>query len=106
MLVGRGQSMGLATVYRQLEKLVEAGEVDVIISPTGEKLYRHCGNDGGHHHHIICRICGTSRAIEVTEVEEMAEVAAKRYRFSEVSHNLEIFGICEDCKKASGGKNS
>ena len=101
MLAARGNSMGLATVYRQLENLVEEGEVDLIISPTGEKLFRHCGNDGGHHHHIICKICGASRAIEVEEVEEMAETAAKRYKYSEVSHSLEIFGICERCSRKS-----
>ena len=99
MLKARGISMGLATVYRQLENLVDEGEVDAIISPTGEKLFRHCGSDEGHHHHIICKICGASRPIEVEEVEEMAETAAKRYRFSDVSHSLEIFGVCESCSR-------
>jgi Fur family ferric uptake transcriptional regulator len=99
MLKARGASMGLATVYRQLENLVEEGEVDSIISPSGEKLFRHCGSDGGHHHHIICKICGASQAIEDEEVEEMAETAGKRYKYSEVSHSLEIFGICETCSR-------
>lgn len=39
MLKARGISMGLATVYRQLENLVDEGEVDAIISPTGENCF-------------------------------------------------------------------
>jgi Fe2+ or Zn2+ uptake regulation protein len=38
-----------------------------------------------------------TRQIEISEVEEMAELAAKRYKFTEVTHNLEIFGLCDKC---------
>ncbi len=93
----RGESLGLATVYRQLEILVDEGHLDSIVSPQGEKLFRHCGVDESHHHHIICRKCGMTRQIEISEVEEMAELAAKRYKFTGVTHNLEIFGLCEKC---------
>jgi len=96
-LKSRGESLGLATVYRQLEILVDEGQLDSIVSPQGEKLFRHCGVDESHHHHIICRKCGMTRQIEISEVEEMAELAAKRYKFTEVTHNLEIFGLCEKC---------
>ncbi len=96
-LKSRGESLGLATVYRQLEILVDEGHLDSIVSPQGEKLFRHCGVDESHHHHIICRKCGMTRQIEISEVEEMAELAAKRYKFTEVTHNLEIFGLCEKC---------
>ena len=96
-LQARGDSLGLATVYRQLEILVEEGHVDSIVSPKGEKLFRHCGVNEDHHHHIICKKCGSTRQIEISEVESMAEMAAKKYGFSDVSHSLEIFGICEKC---------
>lgn len=96
-LKSSGESLGLATVYRQLEILVDEGHLDSIVSPQGEKLFRHCGVDESHHHHIICRKCGMTRQIEISEVEEMAELAAKRYKFTEVTHNLEIFGLCEKC---------
>lgn len=92
-----GDSLGLATVYRQLEILVEEGQVDSIVSPKGEKLFRHCGVDEDHHHHIICRRCGSTKKIEISEVEAMAEVAAQKYKFSDVTHSLEIFGLCEKC---------
>jgi Fur family ferric uptake transcriptional regulator len=99
-LNAEGESLGLATVYRQLEILVEEGHLDSIVSPKGEKLFRHCGVDEDHHHHIICRKCGMTRQIEISQVEEMAEFAAKKYKFTEVSHSLEIFGICEKCTRS------
>jgi len=98
-LMAAGESLGLATVYRQLEILVEEGHLDSIVSPKGEKLFRHCGVDESHHHHIICRKCGVTRQIEISEVEEMAELAAKKYKFSEVTHSLEIFGLCDKCSQ-------
>lgn len=98
-LKSHGESLGLATVYRQLEILVEEGHLDSIVSPKGEKLFRHCGVDEKHHHHIICRKCGVTRQIEISEVEEMAELAAKKYKFTEVTHNLEIFGLCDKCSQ-------
>lgn len=98
-LKSQGQSLGLATVYRQLEILVEEGQLDSIVSPKGEKLFRHCGVDEDHHHHIICRKCGLTKQIEISEVEEMAELAGRKYKFSDVTHSLEIFGLCEKCSK-------
>ena len=100
-----GDSLGLATVYRQLEILVDEGQVDSIVSPKGERLFRHCGVDEDHHHHIICRRCGSTKKIEISEVEMMAETAAKQYKFSDVTHSLEIFGVCEKCARHSVSRN-
>ena len=41
-LRGRGQNVGLTTVYNQLGALAEAGEVDAVRTETGEVLYRRC----------------------------------------------------------------
>jgi Fur family ferric uptake transcriptional regulator len=98
-LKAEGETLGLATVYRQLEILVEEGHLDSIVSPKGEKLFRHCGVDEDHHHHIICRKCGMTKQIEISEVEDMAELAAKKFKFTDVTHNLEIFGLCERCSQ-------
>lgn len=99
-----GDLLGLATVYRQLEILVDEGHVDSIVSPKGEKLFRHCGVNEDHHHHIICRRCGSTKKIEISEVEAMAVVAAQKYKFSDVTHNLEIFGLCEKCSHRGAKK--
>jgi Fur family ferric uptake transcriptional regulator len=94
-LRARGTKVGLATVYRALQLMAESGEVDVIRNDAGEAFYRRCS--AHHQHHLICRSCG--RAVEVSgpAVEERADRVAADNDFSEVSHSVELFGVCGDC---------
>ena len=90
-----GTKVGLATVYRSLQLMADAGEVDVIRNDNGEAFYRRCSSH--HHHHLICRSCG--RAVEVSgpAVEEWADRIAAENDFIDVSHSLELFGTCKSC---------
>ena len=92
-----GDSVGLATVYRTLTGMAEAGEVDVLRTDEGEAVYRMCST--GHHHHLVCRDCGSAVEIEGPAVERWAEKVAAEHGFSDVSHTLEIFGTCADCSR-------
>jgi Fur family ferric uptake transcriptional regulator len=94
-LKAQGTKVGLATVYRSLQLMADAGEVDVIRNDTGEATYRRCSSQ--HHHHLICRSCG--RAVEVSgpAVEEWADRVAAENGFRDVSHSLELFGTCNSC---------
>ncbi|MDZ5619968.1 Fur family transcriptional regulator [Nocardioides bizhenqiangii] len=91
-----GDKVGLATVYRTLQAMAEAGEVDVLQGAGGESVYRRCSTH--HHHHLVCRSCG--RTVEVTgpAVEKWADAVAREHDFAEVSHSLELFGICAACR--------
>lgn len=91
-----GDKVGLATVYRTLQAMAEAGEVDVLQGAGGESVYRRCSDH--HHHHLVCRSCG--RTVEVTgpAVEKWADAVAREHDFAEVSHSLELYGICADCR--------
>jgi Fur family transcriptional regulator, ferric uptake regulator len=95
MLRQRGERVGLTTVYRTLQGMADAGEVDVMRPPGGEHLYRRCSE--GHHHHLVCRSCGRTVEVEGPAVETWADTVAERHGFSNVSHTLEIFGSCPDC---------
>src|SRR5206468_11223462 len=55
----KGEHVGLATVYRHLQALTEAGSIDTIRDAGGETLYRQCGSSV-HHHHLTCRNGGRS----------------------------------------------
>jgi Fur family transcriptional regulator, ferric uptake regulator len=100
LLRSDGTPVGLTTVYRNLQGMAERGEVDVVRRADGEALYRKCSS-GQHHHHLVCRSCGFSVEIENDEVERWTDRAAKRHRFSDVSHDLELFGVCESCSVGS-----
>ncbi|MFR9778923.1 Fur family transcriptional regulator [Micromonospora sp. MS34] len=95
MLRQRGERVGLTTVYRTLQGLADAGEIDVMRPPGGEHLYRRCS--GGHHHHLVCRDCGRTVEVAGPAVESWAERVAAEHGYAEVSHTLEIFGTCPTC---------
>lgn len=94
-----GDGIGLTTVYRTLQSLADAGEVDVLRTGTGESVYRRC-ESAEHHHHLVCRRCGSTVEIEGAEVEDWANAIAARYGFSDLSHTAEIFGVCRECRVA------
>jgi Fur family ferric uptake transcriptional regulator len=92
----RGTGVGLTTVYRTLQLLSEAGEVDQLRLADGEQLYRRCGGDR-HHHHLVCRSCGRTVEVEGPAVERWARQQAERHGFTDVDHTVEILGTCADC---------
>ena len=96
----RGDSVGLTTVYRTLQSLAETGMVDVVRTDEGEAVYRRCSS-GTHHHHLVCRHCGTAVEVEGPAVEAWAGKVATEHGFTKVEHTLEIFGTCANC--AAGG---
>ena len=90
-----GESTGLATVYRALQKAATENTVDVIRKDDGEALYRLC--ETGHHHHLVCTSCGKTIEVEGSSVERWANTVAKNNGFRKVSHVVELFGICQKC---------
>ena len=91
----RGEGIGLTTVYRTLQSLADAGEIDVLRTDSGEALYRRCSSH--HHHHLVCRQCGHTVEVEGPAVEKWASRIAAENGFSDLSHTVEIVGTCSDC---------
>jgi Fur family ferric uptake transcriptional regulator len=91
----QGDSVGLTTVYRTLQAMVDSGELDALRTNEGETAYRRCSN--GHHHHLVCRRCGRTVEVSGPAVERWASAVADEHGFREVSHDLEIFGTCSSC---------
>ncbi|MDH6227062.1 Fur family transcriptional regulator [Streptomyces sp. MJP52] len=96
MLRHRGDSVGLTTVYRTLQSLADAGEVDVLRTSEGESVYRRCASEE-HHHHLVCRGCGKAVEVEGPAVERWADAIASEHGFVDVDHTVEIFGTCAAC---------
>lgn len=90
-----GTRVGLTTVYRALQAMAEADEVDVLRSDDGEAAYRLCSK--GHHHHLVCRSCGTTVEVEGRAVERWAAKVALEHGFTDVAHTIEVFGTCGQC---------
>jgi Fur family ferric uptake transcriptional regulator len=93
-----GETVGLTTVYRTLQSLADAGEVDVLRTAEGEAIYRRCAT-GEHHHHLVCSSCGISVEVASDEVERWAETTAELHGFTRVVHTAELYGLCRGCSK-------
>lgn len=96
-----GSTIGLATVYRALGSLAETGEADSLQSPEGENLFRSCAMEG-HHHHLICRVCGDTRELSARVVEEWATLVGAEHGFTDIHHVVDLFGVCASCRAGAG----
>ncbi|OBB71938.1 Fur family transcriptional regulator [Mycobacterium sp. 852014-52144_SCH5372336] len=96
----RGEGIGLTTVYRTLQQMAAAGVVDTLRTDTGESVYRRCSED--HHHHLVCRACGSTVEIQGGDVETWTADIARQHGFSDISHTIEIFGVCGQCTTTNG----
>ena len=93
-----GSDVGLATVYRTLQLLLDDGDVDAVRDDAGEMLYRLCEKES-HHHHLVCRECGFTVEIAGPQIEAWAAEVASANGFAEVDHTVELFGLCQACQK-------
>jgi Fe2+ or Zn2+ uptake regulation protein len=91
-----------SSVYRNLAVLEQAGAVHRVV--TGEEFARYelAEELTEHHHHLVCRSCGTVEDVTVAPGLErsMARAAAElaaRAAFSGPSHRLDIVGTCSRC---------
>jgi Fur family ferric uptake transcriptional regulator len=106
----RGDPIGLTTVYRHLNTLAEQGSADVVHSADGESQYRLCGvgapagEPAAHHHHLVCRVCGRSVEVSGPEVEAWADRVAAAAGYTEISHTLEVFGLCPQHSAEPAGR--
>ena len=98
LLRERGTSVGLATVYRTMQALADAGAVDVRLTADGEALYRQC-RQRSHHHHLVCRSCGATEEIAADVVERWARQVGDAHGFAEVEHTVELTGTCAACAR-------
>ncbi len=88
--------IGLTSVYRILHRLADQRLVETQRAEDGELLYR-IRDGGGHHHYLMCRICGRAEQFTLDEVEQYADLIARQHQYRDVSHRLDLYGICPRC---------
>ncbi len=85
---------GLATIYRTLTALSTAGYLDTF-TQEGEQAFRLCGPD--HHHHLVCRSCGSVEEVGADAVETWVKRVARQRRFKVLGHTVDVYGLCAAC---------
>jgi Fur family transcriptional regulator, ferric uptake regulator len=101
-LQGRGERVGLATIYRTLEVLVESGLVRAHDFGEGFKRYEPKAQQAGHEH-LICIRCGRVAEFQNERLERMLPIIADEHAFQHQQHRVEIHGVCPDCRRRDLG---
>jgi Fur family ferric uptake transcriptional regulator len=94
-LHGELPGVGLATVYRNLQRLADEGVADTLRRENGEQAFLLC--DRGHHHHLTCRECGRVERIADCRLDDWARRVATAHGFAQVEHRAELVGVCAAC---------
>ncbi|HBF39578.1 MAG TPA: transcriptional repressor [Firmicutes bacterium] len=88
--------IGVATVYRTLKILCEAGLANEVKFSDKVTHYEHLF-DHQHHDHLICVKCGQYTEVCDPEIEELQQKLAERNKFKVLRHRMELYGICKNC---------
>lgn len=99
LLLERDVEVGLATVYRVLTQLEQAGLLKHSRFDLGKAFYEL--DDGQHHDHLICTECGWVLEFQDDTMEQLLHRAAKRLDAELESHTLVMYGRCTqaDCDR-------
>lgn len=94
VMIGNGEDVGLATVYRVLTQFEQAGLLVRHHFESGKAVFEL--NHGSHHDHIVCIKCGRVEEFYDEEIEKRQKSAAEKYGFTMQDHALTIYGVCKD----------
>lgn len=93
--------IGLDTIYRNINVLADMG-VLMPISGVGKDSIKYELNCMHHHHHILCVDCGEIQCLDICPIDDNVAniIADKGYEL--LTHNIELYGLCEKCRKIRG----
>ena len=99
LLKAQGKEVGTATVYRNLDKLVNEGVVLKYTLPGSLKACYQYGNctQEKMHCHVICTSCGEVEHLSCDEVDILASHMLSAHRFRLDKHQTIFYGVCEKC---------
>ena len=95
-----GNPIGKTTVYRQLEELVDSGEVKkFIIDENSCACYEYTGNRCRHSDciHMKCEKCNRLFHLECDDVLELEKHILEHHNFRINRNRTVLYGLCSDC---------
>lgn len=97
-LIKADVAVNLSTVYRTLDKLVEANIINKVdIENETQSLYEF--NKDEHHHFLICTECNKIEPIYGCPLHDYENELTDKTGFLISSHKIEFYGICKECQK-------
>lgn len=92
-------NISFSTIYRNLETLVRLGIVNKLSIEEGLNHFELSSR--GHHHHIICKLCGDVREIDFCPYKAIEKSRLEEIGFEPLEHKFEIYGLCSKCRNKS-----
>jgi len=100
-------NIGLTTIYRTLDILVNLGLVFKFDFGDGRARYELAEGPkkNNHHHHLVCTSC--NRVIDYTDfideeiklLQETEKGLSRKYNFKISNHLIQFYGLCNKCSK-------
>lgn len=87
-------NIGRATVYRNLQKLCDAGQIRKVEVPEGADRYDHICKD---HYHVRCVSCGKVFDMDMPYITGLEKTANDLHGFALLGHDIIFKGICPKC---------
>ncbi|MCG3179768.1 MAG: Ferric uptake regulation protein [Phycisphaerae bacterium] len=91
-----GRQLGIATVYRTVNLLLQREVIHSVILGDGQTRYESAGLD--HHHHFRCRVCRTVYDLPGCMLDPPAG-ARLPAGFRVETHELTLYGTCPRCSR-------
>jgi Fur family ferric uptake transcriptional regulator len=88
-------SLGLVTVYRTLDLLVELGLVRRVHSEQRCHSYARAGMD---RHHLLCQGCHRVTEFPCDGLDGLMEAVREQTGYTITEHLLELSGLCPECQ--------
>ena len=95
--------IALSTIYRNLERLCDAGQINRLVFEDGVARYETPG--AVHGHYLICTGCSKKVRIEECPLSELSKKLEQDTGFSVLGHNLQLYGLCPECRKSTEKKH-
>ena len=99
--------IGLATIYRTLQLLLEMQLVDRINLDDGCVRYEigelFYGEMKHHHHHLICKVCGRIFPFKNDLLDDLEGHIEEKMGFRVLDHELKFYGHCSECLDNKSG---
>ena len=100
-LMDSGISVGVATIYRTLDRLERDGIVRKMSTGDGKSAcYQYIENAKCHEHFLLkCTGCGALIHLDCHFLEEMEALILGEHGFQISSGRTVIYGLCQSCAK-------
>lgn len=93
----RHPNVSRGTVYRNLQRLCEMGEIQKVEIPGGADRFDHLCHD---HYHIRCTVCGRVYDVDMAYIRDLEHGVRNAHGFQFTGHDIMFRGVCPDCAAA------